>query len=75
MLSCKEVTRKIAKQEKLSFMQRLEIKMHMFICNKCRFFTQQMQALSQAARNSFQMFQTENKQEIDQLKNKIKAKL
>jgi hypothetical protein len=62
MLSCKEVTELLSKARvtKLSLMESLSLKMHLFMCAACKKFSKQMEFL----RSAFNQLQ--NKVSFDQ---------
>ena len=53
MLSCKEVTRKIASDELSGarWSQRMAIRLHLFLCRHCGAYAAQLRAIGVAARN------------------------
>ena len=53
MLSCKEVTRKIASDELVAagWRERLPVRLHLLWCRHCRRYMAQMRAIGGAARN------------------------
>ncbi len=52
MLSCKEVTRKIASDEfaEAGWGERLAVRLHLFLCRHCRRYAAQLLAIGAAAR-------------------------
>lgn len=42
MLSCKDIARKAMAEEPYTFKEKIEYKIHMWICNACRIYVQQM---------------------------------
>ena len=53
MLSCKEVTRKIASDEfaEGEWRERLAVRLHLLLCRHCRRYVAQLRAIGAAARN------------------------
>ena len=53
MLSCKEVTRKIASDElaEAGWRERLAVRLHLLLCRHCRRYVAQLRAIGAAARN------------------------
>ncbi len=53
MLSCKEVTRKIASDElaEAGWWERLAVRLHLLWCRHCRRYVAQLRAIGAAARN------------------------
>ncbi len=53
MVSCKEVTRKIASDEfaEAGWKERLAIRLHLLLCRHCRGYAAQLRAIGAAARN------------------------
>ncbi len=53
MLSCKEVTRKIASDELVEggWTERLAVRLHLLLCRHCRRYGAQLRAIGAAARN------------------------
>ncbi len=53
MLSCKEVTRKIASDELVEggWRERLAVRLHLLWCRHCRRYVAQLRAIGAAARN------------------------
>ncbi len=53
MLSCKEVTRKIASDElaEAGWRERLAVRLHLLLCRHCRRYASQLRAIGAAARN------------------------
>ncbi len=53
MVSCKELTRKIASDEfaEAGWKERLAIRLHLLLCQHCRGYAAQMRAIGAAARN------------------------
>ena len=53
MLSCKEVTRKIASDElaEAGWRERLAVRFHLLLCRHCRRYAVQLRAIGAAARN------------------------
>ncbi len=53
MLSCKEVTRKIASEEfaEARWWQRLGVRLHLPMCRHCRRYAAQLRAMGEFARN------------------------
>lgn len=53
MLSCREITRKIASEEfaEAGWRQRLGVRLHLFMCRHCRRYTAQLRAIGRAARS------------------------
>jgi len=51
MLSCKEVTRKIASEEfaEAGWRQRLGVRLHLLLCRHCRRYVAQLRAIGRAA--------------------------
>jgi hypothetical protein len=43
MLSCKDIARKTMSEEPYTFKEKIEFKIHMFICATCRVYLQQME--------------------------------
>ncbi len=52
MLSCKELTRKIASDElaQAGWSERVAIRLHLLMCRHCRRYTAQLQAIGASAR-------------------------
>ncbi len=52
MLSCKEVTRKIARDEfrEVGWRERLAVRLHLFLCRYCRRYASQLRVIGAAAR-------------------------
>ncbi len=53
MVSCKEVTRKIASDEfaEAGWNERLAVRFHLLLCHSCRGYAAQLRAIGAAARN------------------------
>ncbi len=53
MVSCKEVTRKIASDEfaEAGWKERLAVRFHLLLCRHCRRYAAQLRAIGAAARN------------------------
>ncbi len=53
MLSCKEVTSKIASEEfaEAGWRQRLGVRLHLLMCRHCRRYATQLRSLGELARN------------------------
>ncbi len=53
MLSCKEVTRKIASDEfaEAGWRERLAVRFHLLLCHHCRGYAAQLRAIGAAARD------------------------
>ncbi len=53
MVSCKEVTRKIASDEfaEAGWNERLAVRFHLLLCHRCRGYAAQLRAIGAAARN------------------------
>lgn len=80
MLSCKDVTHLVSesRDRRLQPMERLGMRMHLWICGRCRMFTRQMRLLGQAWQRAEQ--QPENLcsadvQLSDEASERIRAKL
>ncbi len=58
MISCKEATFLISKKEenKLSFVEKIKLKMHLLICSFCRLFEKQSKLISMNASKSHQHY-------------------
>ena len=78
MLSCKEAT-KIASEgldKKLSFIQRLNLKLHLFICSTCRNYIRQITFLRRAAADLDAHIEKQTTHKLsDSAKQQIKARL
>jgi hypothetical protein len=53
MLKCKDLSKLVASDaiEDFGFMQRLELKFHLFMCRHCRNYVAQIRSIGQGARN------------------------
>ncbi len=53
MVSCKEVTRKIASDEfaEAGWKERLAVRLHLLLCRHCRGYAAQLRSIGAAARN------------------------
>ncbi len=56
MLTCKEVARTVSSEniDQIGWQNRLAVRFHLLMCRHCRRYTEQMQALGDAARSVFQ---------------------
>lgn len=50
MLSCKEVVRAVSSDQELSFMRRLELKLHFMMCKHCSRYLRQIKILKKSVR-------------------------
>jgi len=53
MLKCKDLSKLVASDgiEEFGFMQRMEIKFHLFMCRHCRNYVAQIRSIGQGARD------------------------
>jgi hypothetical protein len=53
MLKCKDLSRLVASDgiEEFGFMQRMELRFHLFMCKHCRNYVAQIRSLGQGARD------------------------
>jgi len=56
LLTCKEVARTVSSEDidQIGWRNRLAVRFHLLMCRHCRRYTEQMQALGDAARSVFQ---------------------
>lgn len=56
MLSCKEIAHTVSTEDvtPVGWRQRLSVRLHLMMCRHCRRYSEQMQALGDAARSVFQ---------------------
>jgi len=75
MLSCKEITRRIASDElsKASFFVRLSARLHLLFCEGCRRYAQQLKRIKQQAQE--QAAPDPGQEELEQLEATILADL
>ena len=54
MLKCRDLTKMVASDEieEFSFMQRMELKFHLFMCGHCRNYVAQIRSIGQGAKNA-----------------------
>jgi len=71
MLNCKEVVRLISSEDKLSFIQKTELKMHLLICKHCSNYNRQMDSLSKGLKKIFSIKSEENREKIQELEKVI----
>ncbi|MDA2937363.1 hypothetical protein MYX75_03760 [Acidobacteria bacterium AH-259-A15] len=66
MLSCREVTRKIASDElaDANWSQRIALRLHLLMCRHCRRYAAQLHAIGAAARNLLR----QSSEDLDTLK-------
>ena len=72
MLSCKEVTRKIASDElvEAGWRERLAVRLHLIWCRHCRRYVAQLRAIGAAARNLWGA-RAQNARTIERLERQI----
>ncbi len=79
MYTCKEVTQLVLEkhERRLSWRERLGIRIHYLICDACARFGQQMQFLRKAARRYAERHQAEGQDTVltSEAKQRIRAKL
>jgi len=77
MLSCKEVSKLTSKamDSRLTFGERLAVRIHLFYCRGCARFREQVQFLRRAARRSSDTTATENIQLPDTARERIRTAL
>lgn len=53
MLSCKEVTRAVASEDvaKASWWRRVQVQLHLYMCQHCRRYAAQLRVIGKVARN------------------------
>ncbi|MGE0554082.1 MAG: anti-sigma factor [Gemmatimonadales bacterium] len=51
MLSCREVTRLVAGEERRGLRASLELRLHLFLCRHCRRYVGELRAIGAAARS------------------------
>ena len=54
MLKCKDLTKLVASDEigEFGFMQRMELRFHLFMCRHCRNYVAQIRTIGQEAKNT-----------------------
>ena len=72
MLSCKELTRKIASDElaQAGWSERVAIRLHLLMCRHCRRYTAQLQAIGASARELWGV-RCEDPNTVERLESKI----
>ncbi|PIP93694.1 MAG: hypothetical protein COW00_14825 [Bdellovibrio sp. CG12_big_fil_rev_8_21_14_0_65_39_13] len=71
MLRCKDVVRLISSEEKLNFLQKTELKMHLLACKHCSNYNKQMNTLIMSLKKIFSVKSDKNCDQIKQLEESI----
>ena len=66
MLNCKTVVKKISSDEKVSWMHRLEIKLHLIMCHHCGKYAKQLKLLTLGLKKALSMPSSINVQKIEE---------
>jgi len=65
MLNCKTVVKKISSNEEISWMQKIEIKLHLMMCHHCGKYAKQLKLLSAGLKKALSMLDSKNIQKIE----------
>ncbi len=76
MMTCKEVSQLVAssEDEELGLMRRLQLRMHLMMCHRCRNYRQQIRAIARAARYLWRQPYAD-KSLLEQIETKIMSSL
>jgi len=73
MLNCKTVVKKISSEDQISWMQKIEIKLHLMMCHHCGKYARQLKLLSAGLKKALSLQNSQGIQKIeDQVIDKIK---
>jgi len=74
MLNCKTVVKKISSDEKISWMHRLEIKLHLMMCHHCGKYAKQLKLISTGLKKALSLISTKDVKKVeDQVIQKMKS--
>lgn len=71
MLKCKEVVEITAKDEKLTFLKKVEFKMHLFMCKHCNAYVEQIKLIKAQYKKVFKKVTEVDGDHLKKLENKI----
>lgn len=71
MLSCKETVLILSSSKELTFRQKLELGAHLFMCKHCSAYSNQLKALANQLKKSYQELTKTEPDRVHELENKV----
>lgn len=75
MISCKDLARVVSSETKVGFFQRIEIKMHLFMCVHCAKYVSQLKKIGLETKKVFQKEAPKLDAHIEEIKKEVIQKL
>lgn len=71
MLPCKEIVRILSSDEKIGFLRKLELKMHLAMCNHCSAYRKHLESMKNGFKNLFSKITATDSNTVRNLESKI----
>lgn len=75
MLSCKEIVKALNSEEQLSFVKRMEVRLHLMMCDNCSAYSKHLALLKKGMRKLFSKMTQTKPEQIKNLEDNILKKL
>ena len=75
MLPCKDIVKLLSSEEKVTLLQRAELKMHLMMCEHCSTYSRQLKFMRNGFKKLFSKLTTLRPGAVEQLETKVIQKI
>lgn len=75
MLSCRRIVKILSSDEKISVFRRLELKLHLMMCEHCSTYSQQLKLMRKGFRSLFSQLMQVDRERVDKLETEVISKI
>lgn len=75
LFTCKDISKVASEDSKLSFLEKMKFKFHLFICHDCKNFVLSMKELTSLTKKIIKKNMTIDENELTQIENRIIKKI